>query len=133
MEQRGSSKHGPELDDQMEQETRDITRTGQPEHTEEWRETEPFEEEHLDQELPASEQPGTPAGITQAQVDRRSDIARWLEPHDFPAGRDMMLGYLEQTGAPDEVVGAISRLPARREFARVAEVMRALGIPTEHR
>jgi len=133
MEQRGSSKHGPELDDQMEQETRDITRTGQPEHTEEWRETEPFEEEHLDQELPADERPGVPAGISQADVDRRSDIARWLEPHDFPARRDTMLGYLQRTGAPDEVIDAISGLPARREFASVAEVMRALGIPTEHR
>jgi hypothetical protein len=66
-------------------------------------------------------------------VDRRSDIARWLEPHEFPAPRDTMLGYLQRTGAPDEVIDAISSLPARREFASTADVLRALGIPTEHR
>ena len=133
MEQRGSFKHGARLDQEMEEETESITHTGQPEHTEEWRETEPFEEEHLDEELPPGEQPGVPAGITPAEVERRSDIARWLEPHDFPARRDTMLGYLQRTGAPDEGIDAISGLPARREFASVAEVMRALGIPTEHR
>jgi hypothetical protein len=133
MEQRGSFKHGARVDDELEEETETLTHTGQPAHTEEWRETEPVDEEHLDQELPPGEQPGTPAGITEAQVDRRSDIARWLEPHDFPAHRDTMLGYLQRTGAPDDVVDAISQLPARREFGSVADVMRALGIPTEHR
>ena len=44
-----------------------------------------------------------------------------------------MLDYLQRTGAPDEVLDAIGSLPARREFANVADVMRALGIPTEHR
>jgi hypothetical protein len=133
MEQRGSFKHGAQLDDEMAEETETLTHTGEPAHTEEWRETEPVGEEHLDQELPAGEQPGTPAGITPAQVDRRSDIARWLEPHEFPARRDTMLSYLRQTGAPDEVIDAISALPARREFASTADVIRALGIPTEHR
>jgi hypothetical protein len=133
MEERGSFKHGPRLDDQMEQEDEPIVRAGQPAHTEEWRQTEPFEENYLEEELPPSEQPGTPAGLTPADVDRRFDIARWLEPHKFPADRDTMLGYLRDTGAPDEVIDAISRLPARHEFTRSAEVLSALGLPTEHR
>ena len=133
MQERGSFKHGARVNDELEEETETLTHTGQPARTEEWRETEPVNEDHLDQELPADEQPGTPAGITEAQVDRRSDIARWLEPHAFPAHRDTMLDYLQRTGAPDEVVNAIGSLPARREFANVADVMRALGIPTEHR
>ena len=66
-------------------------------------------------------------------MDRRSDIARWLEPHDFPARRDTMLDYLRHAGAPDDVIDAIGGLPARREFASTADVIHALGIPTEHR
>jgi hypothetical protein len=41
---RGSSKHGPQRDDEMERETEDITRTGEPQPGEEWRQTEPFDE-----------------------------------------------------------------------------------------
>jgi hypothetical protein len=133
MEQRGSFKHSARVDDELEEETETLTHTGEPEYAEEWRQTEPVDEDHLDQELPPDEQPGTPAGITEAQVDRRSDIARWLEPHDFPAHRDTMLEYLRHGGAPDEVIDAISGLPARREFTSTADVIRALGIPTEHR
>jgi hypothetical protein len=44
-----------------------------------------------------------------------------------------MLDYLRHSGAPDEVIDAISSLPARREFASTADVIHALGIPTEHR
>jgi hypothetical protein len=44
-----------------------------------------------------------------------------------------MLDYLRRTGAPDEVIDAISSLPPRREFASTADVIHALGIPTEHR
>lgn len=129
--ERGSAKHSPRLDDELEREDQTITRSGQPPHTEEFRETEPFEEPLLDEELPEGEAPGTPAGMTPADVERRSEIARWLEPHTFPSDRDTMLGYLQGDGAPDEVIDAIASLPARRSFGRPGDVIRALGIPTE--
>jgi hypothetical protein len=131
MEQRGSSKHGPRLDEEMEEETETITRSGQPPRTEEWRETEPFEEEHLDLELPEAETPAAPPGMTRADVERRSDIARYLPPHKLPASRDTLLDFLQRTGAPDDVVDAISSLPTDREFRTVGEIVRALGIHTE--
>jgi len=129
--ERGSDKHSPRLDDELEREDQTITRSGQPPHTEESRETEPFEEPLLDEELPPDEAPGTPAGMTPADVERRSEIARWLEPHKFPSDRDTMLDYLQRGGAPDEVVDAIAALPARRAFSSTGDVVRALGIPTE--
>ena len=131
MEQRGSSKHGPRLDEEMEQETETITRSGQPPHTEEWRETEPFDEGHLETALPEDEAPAAPPGMTAADVERRSDIARHLPPHKLPASRDALLDFLQRTGAPDDVIDAISSLPADREFRTVGEIVRALGIPTE--
>jgi uncharacterized protein DUF2795 len=129
--ERGSAKHSPRVDDELEREDQTITRSGQPPHTQESRETEPFEEPPLDAELPEGAAPGTPAGMTPADVERRSEIARWLEPHKFPSERDTMLDYLQREGAPDEVIDAIATLPARRTFGRTGDVIRALGIPTE--
>jgi hypothetical protein len=131
--ERGSAKHSPRLDDEIEREDESIVHSGQPPHTEEYRETEPFEDEHVDLNVPADEAPGTPPGITLADVERRSEIARWLEPHKFPSDRDTMLDYLQREGAPDEVIDAIATLPAGRTFSRTGDVIRALGIPTEHR
>jgi hypothetical protein len=127
--ERGSSKHSPRLDDELEHEAQSITRSGQPPHTEEWRETEPLDEGHLT--LPPDHEPGTPAGMTPADVDRRSDLARYLTRGDFPADRDALLGFLDRSGAPDDVTDAIRRLPGGRRFAAFGDVVRALGIPTE--
>jgi hypothetical protein len=129
--ERGSDKHSPRLDDELEREDLTITRSGQPPHTQESRETEPFEEPLLDEELPAGTAPGTPAGMTPADVEWRSEVARWLEPHKFPSDRGTILDYLQRAGAPDEVTDAIAALPARRTFSRTSDVIHALGIPTE--
>lgn len=129
--ERGSSKHSPHLDEEMEKEDQTITRTGQQPRPEEWRQTEPFDEPHLDTELPEGDEPAAPRGMTPADVERRADIARWLPPHKFPADRAALLAFLQHEGAPDDVVDAIASLPGRRKFATIGEVVRALGIPYE--
>jgi hypothetical protein len=129
--ERGSSKHGPELDDQMEREDEPLLRSGQPPRTEEWRETEPYDPGHLDLELPEDQEPAAPRGMTPADVELRSDIARWLPPHKLPEDRDALLEFLQHEGAPDDVVAAIGRLPAGRKFGTIGEIVRALGIHTE--
>lgn len=50
MIERGSSKHGPELDEQMKREVEDAERGGRPSHSQEWPETEPFTEETTETE-----------------------------------------------------------------------------------
>jgi hypothetical protein len=115
----------------MERETQTIRHDGQPAHTEEWRQTEPFEEEPLSLDLPGDEAPGTPHGMTEADVELRADIAIWLEPGKLPADRDSLLGQAREAGAPDGVLDALARLPAGRQFGTAGEVVRALGIPTE--
>ncbi len=127
--ERGSFKHSDRLDDEMAKETETLTHSGQPARTEEWRETEPVDEGHL--AMPEDEQPGTPPGMTPADVNERSDIARYIEPHKFPADRAALLRHLAETGAPDEVVDAIRTLPDGRQFSTVGEIARALGIHTE--
>lgn len=42
MAERGNTKHGPALDEQMKHETQGMVQGTKPAHAEEWRETEPF-------------------------------------------------------------------------------------------
>lgn len=126
--ERASSKHGPQRDEQMEQETEDITHTGEPAHAEEWRQTEPFEEPYS---VPEDQMPAVPAGMTPSDVDRRTDIAVYLQPHKLPADRAAILDHARREGAPDDVLDALGRLPARRTFHTIGDVARAIGIHTE--
>jgi hypothetical protein len=79
--------------------------------------------------------PAGAAGCSGARVPlpnhHPANIARSLPPHKLPASRDALLDFLQRTGAPDDVIDAISSLPADREFRTVGEIVRALGIPTE--
>ncbi len=131
MEQRANSKHSRRLDDELERETEDLTRSGRPSHTAEWREPEPVEGDHLHLDVPRDHEPGAPHGMTAADAERRSDIARYLPPPAFPADRDRLLAYLGRESAPDDIGDAIRNLPPGRQFRTVGEVVRALGIPTE--
>ncbi|HTX82444.1 MAG TPA: DUF2795 domain-containing protein, partial [Streptosporangiaceae bacterium] len=87
MEQRANSKHGRRLDDELERETEDLTRSGWPSRTQEWREPEPVEGDHLHLAVPPDHQPGAPYGMTAADAERRSDIARYLPLRALPADR----------------------------------------------
>lgn len=131
MEQRANSKHGPRLDDELERETEDLTRSGWPSRMQEWREPEPVEGDHLHLDVPPDHEPGVPHGMTAADAERRSDIARYLPPRAFPAERDPLLAYVARESAPDDIYDAIRSLPPGREFRTIGEVVRALGIPTE--
>lgn len=131
MEQRANSKHSRRLDDQLERETEDLTRSGRPSRTEEWREPEPVEGDHLHFNVPPDHEPGAPHGMTAADAERRSDIARYLPPRAFPADRDTLLAYLGRESAPDDIYDALRSLSAGRRFRTIGEVVRALGIPTE--
>jgi uncharacterized protein DUF2795 len=132
---RDSSKHGPQLDDQMKQESEAIIRGAHPSAADEWRETEGIEDVRGERVAePPERQPGTVGDMTPEDVELRSELARVLAPVDFPADRATMQNFLAeevQEPAPDRVVNAVSRLPENTEFQNVGEIVRALGIPTE--
>ena len=60
--ERESSKHGPRLDEEMEEETETIVRSGQPSAAEEWRETELFDPGYLERNCPRRKSPPRRAG-----------------------------------------------------------------------
>ncbi|MEU4576923.1 DUF2795 domain-containing protein [Nonomuraea sp. ATR24] len=133
--ERGSSKHGPRIDEHQKQETEGLVRGGGTSHAEEWKEPEPMpapgEEESVRSYAPGRE-PGTAEGITAEGVDVRSDLAKWLSDTDFPAKKGDLLRHAREMDAPDKVTEMLHALPERR-FANIAEVARALGLGVEKR
>ncbi|MEU1722864.1 DUF2795 domain-containing protein [Actinomadura sp. ATCC 39365] len=77
-------------------------------------------------------EPGSPEGMSHAQTESRSDLARWVSgTHAFPADRDSLLDRAEAESAPEPVLSALRSLPDRT-FANVEDVARELGIAGEH-
>ncbi|HEY9505143.1 MAG TPA: DUF2795 domain-containing protein [Gemmatimonadales bacterium] len=134
--ERGSSKHGPRLDDEQKHETEGLVRGGGSTHAEEWKQPEPTQvpaEEHLeDGPRPPGHEPGTPPGITPADVERRSNLARWLSDARYPADRRALLTHAVSKAAPDPVLNAVRSLPDEK-FANVAQVAAVLGLGIERR
>ena len=127
--ERESTKHSPRLDEQLEHETGPLRQAGHAAHSEEWRQAEPVDEPH--ETYPPGQEPGMPAGLTPEDAERRSEIARFLQPGRLPATGEQIRGQLAAAGAPDDVLAAADRLDARREYASAGDVARAVGLRTE--
>ncbi len=127
--ERGSSKHSPRLDEQLEHETGPLRQPGHVAHSEEWRQAEPADDEHMTR--PPGHEPGAPAGMTADDIDRRSEVARYLRPGRLPATGAQIRSLLADDGAPDEVLEAAAALKDERQYATAGEVVRAMGIRTE--
>jgi hypothetical protein len=132
--ERGSDKHSPRVDEELEHETRSLEQ-GAP--------VESRVEEHREQEGPGEDQP-TPGGrltggrATAASLDlddaeTRADIARFLTPSAFPADREALLADARGNQAPAEVLERLQALPGGRAYENVQDVWGALGGTVEHR
>jgi hypothetical protein len=132
--ERGSDRHGPRVDDELEHEVRSLEQ-GAP--------VEARAEEAREQEGPGDDQP-TPEGVLQGgrasagslsvdDADARAELARFLGRGAFPADRDGLLAAARAHHATDEVLGRLEALPAGRTFENVEAAWEALGGPTERR
>jgi hypothetical protein len=127
---RGSSKHGPRLDEQMEQETRGMVQGGPSDaRAEEWHESEPSGEDQPDvgvvPHTDAGEMGGSPTGMTPEEREERSRLGRYLRRSVFPADPDALVREARENQAPDDVVGRLRSLPDGPTFQTVAEVWAA--------
>jgi hypothetical protein len=117
---RGNSKHGPRLDEQMAQETRGLTQGGPADaRVEEWHDPEPAGDDQPEPTLAAG---GAPSGMTPEERDERSRLGRFLRRSAFPAGRAALITEARENNAPDEVVARLRQLPEGPEYQTVAEV-----------
>ncbi|GII33639.1 DUF2795 domain-containing protein [Planotetraspora mira] len=73
---------------------------------------------------------GTPIGITPADVERRSNLAKWLSDARYPAAAHDLLTHAEAKNAPDAVLRAVRDLPDLR-YQNVGQVAEALGLGVE--
>src|SRR5204863_3935624 len=97
-----SSQVGPGLDDYLKQETRGLVQGGRSTRAEEWRDPEPAGEDQptADRIFPEDRR-GNPEGMTQTDVDERSDIARSPGTAAFPADRDTLASIAPVNEAND--------------------------------
>ncbi|BCB83481.1 DUF2795 domain-containing protein [Phytohabitans suffuscus] len=130
---RGNSKHGPRLDQEMAHEVRGTVQGVSGSRVEEWREPEPAGEDQPEaSEVPAGDRrSGAPQGMTNEEVEQRSQLGRYLEVSALPADREALRRTAERNQAPDEVLDQLSRLPSDRTFETVSEVWAVLGHANE--
>jgi hypothetical protein len=128
--ERGSSKHGRRLDEQMEQETRGMVQGGPSDgRAQEWHDPEPPGEDQPDvgavPHPDAGERGGAPTGMTPEDREERSRLGRYLRRTAFPADRAALIAEAADNQAPDAVVAKLRRLPEGPKFQTVAEVWAA--------
>jgi hypothetical protein len=134
--ERGSSKHSPRVDEEMEHEVQGMMRAERPTRAEEWKEPEPAGEDQPDPGRlgePEDRQPAPPPGMTPEEVTLRRDLAAALTRGAFPNDESGLLGHLVDTDAPDRLRDLVRRLPSGRLFENVGEVFEALGFHQEDR
>jgi hypothetical protein len=120
--QRESDKQGPVRDDYLHKETESLSRSGVG-RTGESRTGGNDSPEH----------PRTPPrGMSPADVARRAALTRHLPPSEFPADKAHLLAHLRSHRAPESVIDAVSGLPEGKEFHTLGEVVRDIGLLTEH-
>ncbi|HEV7824546.1 MAG TPA: DUF2795 domain-containing protein [Mycobacteriales bacterium] len=127
--ERGSDKHSPRVDEQLEHEVEGMMRSGRATHAQEWADPEPpgDDQPEVDRAPGTELTGGVPEGMTPEEVTLRSEIAAALERSVFPAGRDRLLENAVERYAPPRVLEELQRLPADRSFGNIGEVWTALG------
>lgn len=131
---RGSSKHSPRLDEEMDHEVQGMMAADRPTRAEEWKEAEPAGEDQADPGRlgePADQQPGLPPGMTPEDVELRSQIGAALPRSVFPTDEAGLLSHLVDSNAPDRLRQLIARLPSGQVFDQVSDVVQALGLHEE--
>ena len=115
--ERGSNKHGPRLDEQLDREVESVVRGTAGGRAEEWREAEPSGEDQPAVTL-------DPEGDEREQLSR---LGRYINRSALPGDRAALRRSADENEAPDDILAQLDRLPADREFRTVSEVWSALG------
>ena len=131
--ERGSTKHGPRLDEEMAFEVQSQTTGGAAgSRAEEWREPEPSGDDQPDNtwalgdHLPG----GAPPGMTREEVQQRSELGRYIASA-LPADRDALIVAVQEAYAPDHILDQVRQLPEQGTFDTVNQVWAALGHANE--
>ena len=134
MSEQESGTHGPREDDALKREVRSELQAHRATRAEEWLEPEPPGEDEPEATWVLEGRPGaTPPGEDWETIERRSNLARHLDRTAFPATRAHLLQTLTGHQAEQRLLDLVSALPESATFASLGELLRALGLPVEHR
>lgn len=127
--ERGSNKVSRRLDEEMNHEAGSLIQSGQ---TETRSDPSLVQEGLLPDEQPLAGSPAVhdapgPGQLSDDEVERRSELARVLEPHIFPATRDELLSCAARHDASPAVVSLLDTLDGGAHFQTVAAVWEAAG------
>ncbi|MGQ5264366.1 DUF2795 domain-containing protein [Micromonospora sp. ZYX-F-536] len=133
--ERGNSKHGPRIDEQMSQEVSGLVQgpgTGGS-RVEESRVPEPAGEDQPEATTaPAGElRTGAPKGMSSEDVEQRSRLGRFITMSALPGDRATLIANARDNEAPDDIVAALERLPESTRYQTISEVWAALGNKNE--
>lgn len=78
------------------------------------------------------ERPGTPPGMSEADVAQRSELAGYLGKEIWPATKAQVIEQARAQHAPDEVLARFEQLPDE-QFTNMADLWAALGGGNEER
>ncbi|GAA3850395.1 hypothetical protein GCM10022403_097450 [Streptomyces coacervatus] len=120
--QRGSDRLSVHRDEEMKHELQGLLRSGHPTRTEEWHDPEPTAED--DPEVAGG--PITPGRSRASLAAIRTELARHLSRHAFPAGPRELARALRRAYAPDALIDPVERLPRAARYTTAQELAEAL-------
>jgi Protein of unknown function (DUF2795) len=127
--ERGSDKHGARMDDALAHEVEGTIEAGRSSRGEAWRDPEPSGEDQPDVDLrpDGALHGGVPDGMSEDDVELRSEVAQALGKEIYPASGAALLAKAQENSATDRVLDLLSRLPAEQTFTNVADLWTSLG------
>ncbi|GAB2956194.1 hypothetical protein GCM10027280_51020 [Micromonospora polyrhachis] len=131
--ERGNSKHGPRLDDEMSREVSGTVQGTTGSRAQEWRQPEPAGEDQPDATtvLNTETRSGAPWGMTPLEVEQRSRLGRFISLSALPGDRESLWRNAQENEAPEDLLAELARLPSGVEYQTVSEVWAALGHENE--
>jgi hypothetical protein len=126
---RGSSKHGRHLDDEMAREVENELRGGlAPSRLEEWREPEPAGDDQPELAWAPLGHEGKDTGDDRDPDyrDQRARIASYLPRGIFPADSEKLVATVSEKNAPEDVISMLSRVNGELNSAH--ELWEAMGL-----
>ena len=120
---RGSDKHSARMDEALQAETRGMMTAGRETRGEDWNSPEPSGEDQpdVDRVPDGTLAGGVPEGMTERDVEERSEIASYLGKECWPADRRTLLDVAAGSNAPEAVLNRLRELPDGPVFRNLQE------------
>jgi hypothetical protein len=120
--ERGSDKHSARMDDALEAEVSGLIRSGH-DNRADWNSPEPSGEDQPDVDLVPNGTlaGGVPDGMTEEDVERRSELAALLG-RIWPATSEQVLSVAVENEAPETVLSTLRHLPPGQSFENLQEL-----------